>query len=169
MINSRSNVRLKQADIGNYELQYSNHYYVIVIVGISGVYEVWVDIIEKILSYASVANAKSIKPTKKGRVAHLEVELNPKNLIWSGSKHWFYEMWCLRSLSRYHWKNNAFWGPVTLKWGQSEKFEIMTHLLHMDPHHTKIEINLTSSNEKSGVTLICLRTDGRTNTREAQY
>ena len=37
--------------------------------------------IEKILSYAFVAHAKSIKPTKKGRVAHLEVELNPKNLI----------------------------------------------------------------------------------------
>ena len=126
-----------------------------------GVYKVWVDMIEKILSYASVAHAKSIKPTKKGRVAHLEVELNPKNLIWSGSKHWFYEMWCLRSLSRYHWKNNAFWGPVTLKWGQSEKFEIMTHLLHMDPHHTKIEINLTSSNEKKwGDT--DLSTDGQT-------
>ena len=135
-----------------------------------GVYEVWVNMIEKILSYASVAHAKSIKPTKKGRVAHLEVELNPKNLIWSGSKHWFYEMWCLRSLSRYHWKNNAFWGPVTLKWGQSEKFEIMTHLLHMDPHHTKIEINLTSSNEKKwGDT--DLSTDRRTDrrTRSNQY
>jgi len=33
-----------------------------------------------------------------------------------------------------------------LEKSQPQKFEIMTHLLHMDHHQTKIEINLTSIN-----------------------